>query len=77
LNVAKVREVIKPMAMVAAPHQHPSVLGMFNIRGSVLPVVDLAKHLPLNIPAPEASTQRVIITEFNGLKTGFLVDGVE
>lgn len=77
LNVAKVREVIKPMTMVAAPHQHASVLGMFNIRGSVLPVVDLAKHLSLNTPAPEASTQRVIITEFNGLKTGFLVDGVE
>lgn len=77
LNVAKVREVIKPLPMVAAPHQHQSVLGMFNIRGHVLPVVDLAKHLMLNVPAPEASTQRVIITEFNGLKTGFLVDGVE
>lgn len=77
LNVAKVREVIKPLPMVAAPHQHASVLGMFNIRGSVLPVVDLAKHMNLKEPAPEASTQRVIITEFNGLKTGFLVDGVE
>jgi len=83
LNVAKVREVIRPVPSVAAPHQHPSVLGMFTIRGSVLPVVDLSVHLGLVDRAAEraANTKReegrVIITEFNGSKTGFLVDGVE
>lgn len=76
VNVAKVREVIRPVRTIAAPHQHPSVLGMFNIRGAVLPVVDLAKHL--NLPAAQERREgRVIITEFNGQKTGFLVDGVE
>ncbi|MCC6677420.1 MAG: chemotaxis protein CheV [Phycisphaerales bacterium] len=76
VNVAKVREVIRPVRTIAAPHQHSSVLGMFNIRGAVLPVVDLARHL--NLPQPEKRQEgRVIITEFNGQKTGFLVDGVE
>lgn len=76
VNVAKVREVIRPVRTIAAPHQHGSVLGMFNIRGAVLPVVDLARHLKL--PAPDHTHEgRVIITEFNGQKTGFLVDGVE
>ncbi len=79
LNVAKVREVIRPVSSVAAPHQHPSVLGMFTIRGAVLPVVDLAVHLGLAVrdPATARPEGRVIITEFNGTKTGFLVDGVE
>jgi two-component system chemotaxis response regulator CheV len=49
---------------------------MFNIRGSVLPVVDLAKHLGLSEKCDPASG-RVIITEFNGIRAGFLVDGVD
>lgn len=77
VNVAKVREVIKPMPLTAAPHQHESVLGMFNIRGNVLPVVDLAKHLSLSRTQDRKGEGRVIITEFNGLRTGFLVDSVD
>ncbi|MCC6971261.1 MAG: chemotaxis protein CheV [Phycisphaerales bacterium] len=78
VNVAKVREVIRPVSTVATPHQHPSVVGMFNIRGHVVPVVDLAKHLGLTRPEHQKKTEgRVIITEFNSLRTGFLVDTVE
>jgi two-component system chemotaxis response regulator CheV len=75
VNVAKVREVIRPQTTAKAPKQHPSVIGMFDIRGSVVPLIDLAKHIGIT-PAGEAE-KRVIITEFNGLRTGFLVDGVE
>lgn len=80
VNVAKVREVIRPVKTVESPGQHPSVIGIFNIRGSVIPVVDLAMHLSLpkhwgtGEKAPEG---RVIITEFNGRRTGFMVDSVE
>ncbi len=80
VNVAKVREVIRPVTTVESPGQHPSVIGIFNIRGSVIPVVDLAKHLSLQkawgtgANAPEG---RIIITEFNGRRTGFMVDQVE
>ena len=104
VNVAKVREVIRPVKTIAAPHQHPSVIGMFNIRGSVLPVVDLSRHLGIEsevsarferarhgiaagAEGDDAGAQgakalrqdegRVIITEFNGLRCGFLVDNVE
>lgn len=113
VNVAKVREVIRPVKTIAAPHQHPSVIGMFNIRGSVLPVVDLSRHLGIqsavserfeaarstrgpegvvspgapeggaisNSPAARGGVRedegRVIITEFNGVRCGFLVDAVE
>ncbi|MFM9959479.1 MAG: chemotaxis protein CheV [Phycisphaerales bacterium] len=85
VNVAKVREVIRPVPLVASPHRHASVMGMFNIRGSVLPVVDLARHMGMtrsrysaqlkaDEPEPEG---RVIITEFNGFRCGFRVDTVE
>jgi len=81
VNVAKVREVIRPAKTIAAPHQHPSVLGMFNIRSVVMPVVDLGLHLGIKSQAEKGQSNagegRVIITEFNGLRTGFLVDVVE
>jgi two-component system chemotaxis response regulator CheV len=80
VNVAKVREVIRPVALVASPHRHASVMGMFNIRGSVLPVVDLAKHLGMVRPVKEGESQpegRVILTEFNHFRCGFRVDTVE
>lgn len=78
VNVAKVREVIKPVHLHASPHRHPSVLGMFNMRGHVMPVVDLAGHLKLReMIQPENLTGQIIITEFNGLRTGFVVDAVE
>jgi two-component system chemotaxis response regulator CheV len=78
VNVAKVREVIRSQSTVATPGQHPSVVGMFNIRGSVIPVVDLARHLAIPSGAGDkAGERRVIITEFNGIRTGFIVDSVE
>ena len=77
VNVAKVREVIRPHTTTASPGQHKSVIGMFNIRGNVIPVIDLAAHLGLAGPRLAASDGRVIITEFNGLRTGFMVDSVE
>ncbi len=79
VNVAKVREVIRPVKVTASPHRHESVVGMFNMRGSVITMVDLKGHLDLS-DEPERDPDaegRVIITEFNGLRTGFLVDSVE
>lgn len=78
VNVAKVREVIKPVNLHSSPEQHPSVLGMFNMRGHVMPVVDLAGHLRLRpMIEPEQLAGQIIITEFNGFRTGFVVDSVE
>lgn len=82
VNVAKVREVIRPVHATESPHHHPSVVGMFNMRGSVIPLVDLRKHLGMESREGDASDhkhddRRVIITEFNKMRTGFIVDGVE
>lgn len=79
VNVAKVREVIRPVTVTQAPRMHASVRGMFNIRGSVMPLVDLKRHLAMDEPGvkTDADEGRIIIMEFNGRRTGFLVDAVE
>lgn len=78
LNVAKVREVVRPVELVESPHRHPSVMGMFNMRGAVLPVVDLGLHLGMTEGWQDDWPEgRIIVTEFNQMRTGFLVDAVD
>src|SRR5690606_7010872 len=60
------------------PGMHSSVLGMFNCRGKLIPLVDLGRHLGIGDTDPATYPDlRVIIMEFNGLQTGFVVDGVD
>lgn len=78
VNVAKVREVLQPLPVIDIPHKHPSVIGFIHVRGTTLTLIDLGKHLntgPKNLE--EDSEGTIIITEFNSVRIGFLVDKVE
>jgi two-component system chemotaxis response regulator CheV len=77
VNVAKVREVILPVQPIASPDQPPAVLGMFNLRGAVLPLVDLHQYFSLPQDETETKRRRVIVTEFNGQQAAFRVDAVQ
>jgi len=77
VNVAKVREVILPVQPIASPDQPPAVLGMFNLRGVVLPLVDLHKYFSLPQDEADNKRRRVIVTEFNGQQAAFQVDAVQ
>lgn len=75
INVAKVREIIRTdIAIVPLPDGNPSILGVVNLRGKIIPVVDLAKHL--NITTEYDKKSRIIITEFNQMLAGFKVNEV-
>jgi two-component system chemotaxis response regulator CheV len=77
LNVAKVVEIIRTQPTTAMPQmRHASVLGAFPHRdGKIVPLVDLARYLG---KTSTASTEdaKIVVTEFNGIVTGFLVSGV-
>lgn len=79
VNVAKVREVILPLAPAPAPGQPESVLGLIRLRGAVLMLVDLHRHL--GIPQVERDAARtgtrVVVTEFNGITAAFEVESVD
>lgn len=77
VNVAKVREVILPVPVAASPGQPPDVMGMFNLRGSVLPLVDLHSYFKIKPANLDKSSHRVIVTEFNGAQAAFKVERVE
>jgi len=77
VNVAKVREVVRWITPTKTPHLHPSVEGMFKLRGEVIALVELARHLGLEATAQQNEDRRVIVTEFNGRRTAFAIDSVD
>lgn len=77
VNVAKVREVILPVKVTASPDQPDAVMGMFNLRGKVLPLVDLHHYFEFEPDEADTGHRRIIVTEFNGQQAAFQVDAVE
>ena len=78
VNVAKVREVVRGQAPTSSPGTRPGVLGMVNMRGELIPIVDLKSQLGLGVAdIDDIASHRIIVTEFNGRRTGFIVDAVD
>jgi len=75
INVMKVKEILNPVPVVAIPHAHPFVEGIMELRGEVLPVVDVAAALGLPRSA-QAHLDKFIVAEFNQQKTVFHVHSV-
>lgn len=76
INVAKVREVIRYTRPTPSPGQGESVLGMIDLRGKVMPLISL-HHFLSTEPTETEAEQKVIVTEFYGVQSGFVVDSVE
>lgn len=78
INVFKVREVIRTPEISAVPKSDHRVVGVSDIRGQTMPMIDLAKALDLEpVPKEEYRNTLTIVTEFNSSVQGFLVEGVE
>ena len=76
VNVAKVLEIIRMPKVTEMPEvKHKSVLGAFNLRSSIIPLVDLSIWLGKK-RAETSEDPKVIVTEFNNVNTAFLVSGV-
>jgi two-component system chemotaxis response regulator CheV len=75
INVAKVREIIKVPELTELPGSENYIEGIFDLRGVVVPIVDLAKWIGINVPEESEIfiKKRVIITEFNNILIGFIV----
>lgn len=75
INVAKVLEILQMPELTEMPEaSHPAVLGAFNLRSEIIPLIDLAGWL--HKERSEKEPPKVIVTEFNRTKSAFLVSGV-
>lgn len=75
VNVAKVLEIIRLPAITEMPQApHPCVLGTFNLRDKVVPLIDLGLWLGKERNAGQ--NDKVVVMEFNRVVSAFRVTGV-
>jgi purine-binding chemotaxis protein CheW len=75
VDIAAVESIIKMQAITAVPHAPVFVEGITNLRGKVLPVIDLRKRFGLNCQE-NTRDSRIVVVSLNGAEVGMTVDGV-
>ena len=73
LELLRVKEVIRTRQITWLPKAPPCVKGIINLRGDVIPIVDLRERFGLQQQQQTAKT-RVIVVEVQGRPVGMVVD---
>jgi purine-binding chemotaxis protein CheW len=75
VGILDVREINRMMEITRVPHAPAFVEGVVNLRGQVIPVVDLRKRFCLGGVERDKNT-RIVVVELEETVVGFLVDSV-
>lgn len=75
VDISMVREIIQPQIITRVPGTPPAVEGVINLRGSVIPVVDLRKRFQLE-HIERTKTTRIVVVGCKGHNVGVIVDSV-
>lgn len=76
LELLKVQEVVLPTPLLPLRGTPPAMLGVMNLRGQVVPVLDLGVHLG-QAPQPATAATRYVVLEEKGETLGLRVSAVE
>lgn len=75
INVMQVQEVLRYTEIAPVPGAPSYVLGIINLRGNVVTVIDTRQRFGLD-PAPISDNTRIVIIEADKQVVGILVDSV-
>ena len=75
VDIAAVDSIIETQTITAVPRSPEFVEGVTNLRGVVLPVIDLRKRFGLESSELTKQT-RIVVVEINGMAVGMVVDAV-
>ena len=75
VNIISVREIRGWTPATSMPHAPPYVLGIINLRGAVLPIVDLSLRLGMK-PAEPTVRHVIIVAQVGAKVVGLLVEAV-
>ena len=76
LELLKVQEVVRPATLLPLRGAAPHMLGVMNLRGQVVPVIDLGLYLGRRAVEVDATT-RIVVLEEHGEILGLRVTAVE
>src|SRR5437763_16976232 len=75
VEIARVHEIIRLQAVTRVPRSPAFVEGVINLRGKVIPVVDLRRRFGLP-SAEHTRSSRIVVVEIGDQVVGIVVDGV-
>lgn len=75
LDILRVREINRVLPVTRVPSAPEGVQGIINLRGTILPLIDLRRRFGCEDPVT-TNDSRVLVSEANGRSLGFIVDRV-
>ena len=75
VDILSVQEIIRPMQITMVPHAARFIEGVINLRGKVIPVINMRTRFNMSALERDSDT-RIVVMEFDQKIVGFLVDGV-
>lgn len=75
VDIHRVESIIKMQEITSVPHAPEFVDGVINLRGEVLPVVDLRCRFGLD-SIDNTKDTRIVVVAIDDMKVGMVVDGV-
>lgn len=75
VDIGAVREIIRLQEITNVPRTPEFVEGVINLRGKVIPVVDLRKRFGLPV-GDQSSENRIVVVDIGGQDIGVIVDAV-
>ena len=74
VDIMRVKQIIRPVKVTPVRKGPRFVEGVINLRGAVVPIVDMRKRFEL--PETEEASRKIIIMTIEGRSIGLMVDGV-
>ncbi len=75
VDIGDVREIMRMQNVTRVPGTPTFMEGVINLRGKIVPVVDLRKRLELKVKA-QTKESRIVVVDIGGKDVGVIVDGV-
>jgi purine-binding chemotaxis protein CheW len=75
VDIMKVQEIIRLREITSVPHAKNYMQGIINLRGTVVPVVDMRTRFGLG-KMQAAESNRIVVVNIDGRVTGLIVDSV-
>ncbi len=75
VNIVETHEILKPVQVTRLPNVDSEVLGVINLRGNIIPVIDVYQKFARKYTSLSPSS-RIVVCAYQGKFMGLLVDRV-